>query len=467
MKTLKTPIDDNSTWLNANILVVGLGLSGCSTVNYLDQQGLSFRVVDSRSKPPAIEQMQAKYPHVDFIAGDFAEKHFFWADIVILSPGVSRKEQAIAYAIKQGKNVIGDIELFMQQVKHPVIAITGSNGKSTVTCMLDAIGKFSAKNIAIGGNIGVPALDLLIDKKNVGLVDLYVLELSSFQLESTTSLNFSCATILNITEDHMDRYSSMAEYITAKKRIMLNNGVLILNRDDETTQGFIDEIPARKNTILFSLQEPAISEYGVCEIMGEKWICVNQAGEYIKLFKCSQLLLPGKHNTANAIVAIIISRLHNIETNAIEKGLTVFKGLPHRSQIIHNINNIRWINDSKATNTGATQAAIKGMAGENIILIMGGQGKQQDFKPLSDIIKVNVKNVILFGEDAEIINESLVSAITRKIVVDLDNAIQYANQLAIPGDCILFSPSCASFDMFKNYEHRGEMFIKLVKDLIH
>ncbi len=458
MNNLNHKITQSSCLENSNILVVGLGITGASIIDYLLSKNLKFRVIDSRVIPPNIERYKNK--DFDIILGGLYEEHFVWADIILLSPGVSDNELVIKNARNNGKIILGDIALFLNEVKAPVVAITGSNGKSTVTSMMDSIGQHAEINISIGGNIGIPALDIMQYKS-----DLYVLELSSFQLDSLDVMDFKISVILNLSEDHMDRYNSFDSYCRAKLKLLNGQGHFILNYDDPVIRQYSEMYQTKENIFWFTLKEPSDNQIGIIEKNGIKLICVREAGKLITLLNCAELNVVGDHNIANAMVALMISRLSGIENASSKAGLSQFKGLAHRSQLIQNKSGIRWINDSKATNVGATSAAISGFENNALILIMGGQSKGQDFSVLNSIIKSNVKLIILFGEDAQIINTALNDNITRSIVVDLNAAINMAKKTAATGDTVLFSPACASFDMFKNFEHRGTRFISLVKEI--
>ncbi len=459
MNNLNPKNSQSSFFENSNILVVGLGKTGVSVIEYLRQKDLSFRVIDTRINPPNIEQF--KNQNIEIILGGLFEEHFIWADTIILSPGISESEPVIKSARAAGKNVIGDIELFLSEVNTPVVAITGSNGKSTVISMMASIGTFIDNQISIGGNIGIPALELLRQESA-----LYVLELSSFQLETLNAINFKTSVILNLTEDHMDRYETFDDYCKAKLKLLDGTGDVILNFDDPVIQQYSDFISTKSDIKLhwFTLNKPTENQYGIVESNGAKWICVNQTGRIIKLLNCSDLNVVGEHNIANAMVALMISTLSGIETDIIKNGIAEFKGLPHRSQVIKTKHNVKWINDSKATNIGATIAAISGLKDTSIILILGGQSKGQDFSILNNVISSNVKTVILFGEDAELIKSVLNNNINSIIEPNLTAVVQAAKTLAESGDVILFSPACASFDMFTSFEHRGDSFVALVED---
>jgi len=457
MTNLKQKLIHSSCLDNANILVVGVGQTGVSIINYLSDKSLSFRVLDSRENPPNVEQF--KNSNFELILGGLFEEHFIWADTIILSPGISQNEPVIQNARANGKVIVGDIELFLNEVNAPVVAITGSNGKSTVTSMMDSIGQYSDQNIVVGGNIGIPALELLETE-----ADLFVLELSSFQLECIESINFVTSVILNLSEDHMDRYETFDDYCAAKLKLLQSNGNIILNYDDQVIRQYSSLYKNKKNVYWFTLNEPVEAQFGVTEFDGQRWICVNEAGNFVKLLNCSEFNVVGDHNITNAMVALMISRLSNLDETIVIEALVNFKGLAHRSELIKNSNGINWINDSKATNIGASSAAINGLKDDSLILIMGGQSKGQDFSLLNPVLQSNVKLVILFGEDAVLIDKALGKNIPRTIEANLEESVARAKNNAKPGDIVLFSPACASFDMFDNYERRGERFIAIVKE---
>ncbi len=457
MTNLKQKLIHSSCLDNANILVVGIGQTGVSIINYLSEKKLSFRVLDSRENPPNVERF--KNSNFELILGGLFEEHFIWADTIILSPGISQNEPVIQNARANGKVIVGDIELFLNEVNAPVVAITGSNGKSTVTSMMDSIGQYSDQNIIVGGNIGIPALELLETE-----ADLVILELSSFQLECIDSINFVTSVILNLSEDHMNRYETFDDYCAAKLKLLQSNGNIILNYDDQVIRQYSSLYKNKKNVYWFTLNEPVEAQFGVTEFDGQRWICVNEAGNFVKLLNCSELNVVGDHNITNAMVALMISRLSNLDETESIKALVNYKGLAHRSELIKNSNGIKWINDSKATNVGASSAAINGLKNDSLILIMGGQSKGQDFSLLNPVLQSNVKLVILFGEDAVLIDKALKKNIPRTIEANLEKSVARAKNNAKPGDIVLFSPACASFDMFDNYERRGERFIAIVKE---
>jgi UDP-N-acetylmuramoylalanine--D-glutamate ligase len=436
------------------VLVVGLGVTGLSVVRHLKNQGEEVVVIDSRTQPPGMDALRENYPDVSVYTGDFDEALFMGAARIIVSPGVPLSEPAIQHGIQQGVEVLGDVELFAREVKAPVIAITGSNGKSTVTMLVGEMAKQAGLNVAVGGNIGVPVLDLLNQN-----VDLYVLELSSFQLETCQSLKPVASTVLNVSPDHMDRYADFDAYTKVKQAIYKQCKVSVINRDDEkvktmtTGQRFISG---------FTLHEPAIGDFGLREFNGETYLC--KGGQ--KLIAESEVKLSGRHNIANALAALALCEAANISIEDMLQALREFGGLPHRTQWIANKQNVDWYNDSKGTNVGATLAAIEGLVAKNkIILIAGGIAKDADFSLLKKSVKEKVRLVVLIGRDAPQIEQALQGVVPVMYAKDMNDAIHISADLAHIGDSVLLSPACASFDMFRGFEHRGEVFAEAVGSL--
>jgi len=435
------------------VLIVGLGLTGLSCARYLSAHGIEVAVTDSRENPPGLEVLRTELPDVAVFTGGFDEQVFASADELIVSPGVSLKNPLIQQAITAGKKVLGDVELFAQQVKAPVIVVTGSNGKSTVTSLLGVMARESGLDVQVGGNIGKPVLDLLSEQEP----DCYILELSSFQLEYTQSLNAQVATVLNISEDHMDRYDSINDYIAAKQRAFRGSGVLVLNRDDPQVMNLAE--PVRK-IITFGLDEPERNDYGIRRSNGEVLLCRGEA----VLLGSDELLIPGLHNVANALAALAMGEAAGFAQSAMLRALRGFKGLEHRSQFVTERKGVRWYNDSKATNVGATVAALTGLEGP-VVLIAGGEGKGADFTELKLPVKQKARAVILIGCDADKIAEVLQGTVQIEHASDMQQAVSLANDIAESGDSVLLSPACASFDMFRNFEHRGEVFMNCVRSL--
>lgn len=442
---------------NKRVLIVGLGKTGLSCARFLNKQGIEVAITDSRENPPYLEILQNELPGIAVFVGAFQPEVFERADCIVVSPGVSVKELHIQAAQSRGAEVIGDIELFARLAEAPVLAITGSNGKSTVTTLLGEMVRLSGLNVAVGGNLGTPALDLLEQP----VPDFYVLELSSFQLETTYSLNAKAATLLNISEDHMDRYASLDDYLQAKTRIFSGNGVVVLNKDDEKVIQLKNNLQNEHEVIEFTLEKPTAGEFGVCQNQQQQWLCFGEQ----TLLPVSKLKIKGKHNVANALSALALGKAAGLDMQVMINTLQVFPGLPHRTEWVANINGVDWFNDSKATNVGAAQAAINGLEVNNLVLIAGGQGKGQDFSPLKDTVSGKVATTILLGEDGHLIGDALNDVTNVVYVTTLKQAVQVAADSAHAGDAVLLSPACASFDMFNGYEDRGQQFVAAVKEV--
>jgi UDP-N-acetylmuramoylalanine--D-glutamate ligase len=441
------------------VLVLGLGETGLSALRWLLKQGAEVSVADSRQHPPGVDTLLKTYPDLKVHTGPFVLEVLMDCDFIVSSPGVPLAEPALQSAIAHGKRVIGDIELFAlhRPPSTKVIAITGSNGKTTVTTLVGEICKRAGLNTVVAGNIGLPVLDTLDDKAP----DVYVLELSSFQLETTYSLKVDVATVLNISEDHMDRYDSIAAYAAAKARIYDHATLAVVNRDDPASLGL-----TTTEAVSFGLNEAQnYSDFGLIEANGT-WLSSGKR----KLIPVSDMNIQGQHNVANALAAVALCTNIGIEKSAIIQTLRQFKGLPHRVEWVANIKDVDYYDDSKGTNVGATCAAIKGMtkAGkpQKVVLLAGGDGKGQDFSPLLEAVQTNARAIVLFGRDAPLIEAVLLaSELPIYDAIDLREAVAIAHKIASKGDAVLLSPACASFDMFKNYVHRAEVFIEAVKKL--
>ena len=441
------------------VLVLGLGETGLSALRWLRKHGAEVSIADSRLHPPGVDDVLKTYPDIKVHTGPFVLGVLMDCDFIVSSPGVPLAEPALQAAITQGKKVVGDIELFAlhRPASAKVIAITGSNGKTTVTTLVGEICKRAGLSTVVAGNIGLPVLDTLEDKAP----DVYVLELSSFQLETTYSLKVDVATVLNISEDHMDRYDTIEDYAAAKARIYDHATLAVVNRDDPASLGL-----TKTEAVSFGLNEAQnYSDFGLIEANGT-WLSSGKR----KLIPVSDLKIQGQHNVANALAAVALCSNIGIEKSAIIQTLRQFKGLPHRVEWVANINDVDYYDDSKGTNVGATCAAIKGMtkAGkpQKVVLLAGGDGKGQDFSPLLEAVQANARAVVLFGRDAPLIESVLLaSELPIYDAIDLREAVAIAHKIASKGDAVLLSPACASFDMFKNYVHRAEVFIDAVKAL--
>lgn len=478
--------------------IVGLGKTGLSCVKFGLKQNWQMVVTDSRPTPPGLEELNsinqqltaAGKPIIASSFGEISTSLIEQADQLILSPGVDLRLPAIANAIQQGKPCVGDIEIFLQNITSPVIAVTGSNAKSTVTTLVGKMAEKSGLTAITAGNIGTPVLDFLPPTKPV---DVYVLELSSFQLATTNSLSAAAATVLNICEDHLDRHADMEEYIAAKQIAYRNSKVNVVNYNDANTWPFkngkkltsreqeqlrkkfvihLDNLitttkqPIPDHPIFFSLTKNKISHcYHVIEEANHTYLAVD--GEI--LLDIDEMKIFGKHNVENALAALALGDAIKLSRAAMIAVLKEFTGLPHRCQLIREYHNVKWYDDSKGTNVGASLAAIeglaKGMKGK-IILIAGGLGKGADFSPLKTVVPRLVKHVILMGEAAKELYELFHHDCPTTTVYSMEEAIKVAANLIQPNDIVLLSPACASFDMFKDYVHRGNEFAKFVNALL-
>lgn len=440
---------------NKTAIVIGLGKTGLSVVPHLLLHGYRVEVMDNRQQPPQLATLQAAFPEVPVHVGEFDSKRLSGAALLVVSPGVALAQPAIAEARNAGIETIGDIELFARAARAPVIAVTGANGKSTVSVLVAEMCREAGLDTRLGGNIGVPALELLQEQEP----DVYVLELSSFQLETTHSLNARAAVVLNVSEDHMDRYHGIDEYAAVKARIFNGSGVVVLNADDPivSKMNFTN-----RETIYFGLQAPESDrDFGIEESEGKSWLVHGSE----RLFGADEIKVPGKHNIANVLAALALVSVMGVTIEATRRAVANFTGLPHRCQLIDESNGVRWINDSKATNVGATNAALVGMDAP-VIWIAGGEGKDADFGPLKNAAKGRVREAILIGRDAGLIEAALGAVAPVHRARNLAHAVQLAGEMASKGDVVLLSPACASFDMFDNFMHRGDVFAQLVRERI-
>ncbi|TCS71037.1 UDP-N-acetylmuramoylalanine--D-glutamate ligase [Sulfuritortus calidifontis] len=471
-------------------LVVGLGDTGLSCVRWLLSQGAEVRATDSREAPPHAERLREAQPGVAVTLAGFRQVDFDWADLIVVSPGVAVATPEIQAAAKAGKDIVGDVELFARAVQGSrpegtprppfilaerglpqagegrgegnrgpgpkVIAITGSNGKSTVTSLVGHLCQAAGLKTVVAGNIGLPVLDALTEQGDAR-PDVYVLELSSFQLETTSSLAPDAATVLNLSEDHMDRYAGMADYAAAKARIFAGAGAQVLNRDDALVLAM--RLPGR-TIYSFGLGEPvAAGEWGLIRQDGRYWLAEHGRS----LMPVDELPIAGLHNAANALAALALCRAVGIDDAPLLAGLKTFKGLPHRVEAVATIKGVTFYDDSKGTNVGATVAALLGMTCP-VVLIAGGDGKGQDFSPLKDAVK-NARAVVQIGRDGPRIAAAIAGTVPVQRAESLEAAVRQGFTLARPGDAVLLSPACASFDMFRNYVHRAEVFIQAVQAL--
>lgn len=445
-------------------VVIGMGATGQSVVRFLMRQGFSPMVVDSRAQPPGLEAFREEFPGVAVECGPLNVETLKAASELIVSPGVALAEPAIAEAIAAGVPAIGDIELFARELnkleqRPKIVAITGSNGKSTVTTLLGQMAEAAGIDVLVGGNIGVPVLDLL-QQRAESLPQLFVLELSSFQLETTYSLAPNAATILNISADHMDRYADLAAYHQAKQRIYRNAEQLVINRADPLTRG---PLAKTRREWSFGLDKPDLQQFGVVNIEGEQWLVRGTE----RLLPASEMAMVGSHNVANALAALALGSAVGIPMEAMLQVLRVFAGLTHRCERVADIDGVTFVNDSKGTNVGATRAALDGLATgtRKIVLIAGGDGKGADFSPLAEAAGA-LRGLVTIGVDGTKIARAFDGLVAQTSANNMDEAVAKARTLATPGDYVLLSPACASFDMYRNFEARGEDFRRAVGDLM-
>lgn len=437
-------------------IVVGLGKSGMSLVRFLARQGLAFAVVDTRANPPELSTLREQFPQVEVRCGELDVDFLCRASELLVSPGLAIANPALQEAARRGVKLSGDIDLFARYAKAPIVAITGSNAKSTVTTLVGEMAAAAGKKVAVGGNLGTPALDLLGDE-----VELYVLELSSFQLETTDQLNAEVATCLNISEDHMDRYPSLAAYHLAKHRIFRGARQVVVNRDDALSRPLVaDDMPCW----LFGLGKPDFKRFGLLEENGEKYL----AYQFDALLPVRELKIRGAHNQSNALAALALGHAVGLPMAPMLEALKRFAGLPHRCQWVGERNAVSYYDDSKATNVGAALAAIEGLGADiagKLVLIAGGDGKGADFTALAKPVAQYCRAVVLLGRDAERLAAALDDSVPLVRVTSLEEAVQRSAELAQPGDAVLLSPACASLDMFRNFEERGRLFAQAVEAL--
>jgi UDP-N-acetylmuramoylalanine--D-glutamate ligase len=444
----------------ARVMVVGIGDTGLSMARWLQRRGADVRATDSRAAPPHAAMLRRESPQVPLALGVAPDVD--GVDMIAVSPGVDRRAGPIAQAAARGVPVVGDVELFAQALAArsdapPVIAITGSNGKSTVTALAGEICKAAGLRPVVAGNIGLPVLDALTEiEDGAPLPGAFVLELSSFQLESTLSLQPRAATVLNLSEDHLDRYDGMREYATAKSRIFAGDGIQVLNRQDAWSDGMAQ--PGRR-VVRFGLDAPRDAE--AWGISGTEPMLMR--GD-VALEPVAALRVAGLHNAANALAAGALCRAIGVTDAAITKAWQAFDGLPHRVKIINKINKIEFYDDSKGTNVGATVAALSGMP-QPVVLIAGGDGKGQDFTPLAAAAERAARAVVLIGRDAGRIADAIGKRVPLLRAADMEQAVELAFNAAQPGDAVLLSPACASYDMYRNYIHRAEVFAAAVTAL--
>jgi UDP-N-acetylmuramoylalanine--D-glutamate ligase len=434
-------------------VVAGLGKTGHSVIRHLLALGWQVTATDTRPAPPGIAELRAMAPGLRVALGGLDVGLLADVDYVVASPGLPQSDPFFIAARSLRVPVIGDVELFARSGARRVAAITGTNGKSTVTSLLALMGRRAGLAARAGGNLGPPALDLLAGDP----ADLYVLELSSYQLETTFSLQLAAAAVLNVTPDHLDRYADVASYAAAKARIFERCQVAVVNADDAQVAAMVRPGQRVKS---FSLRGAAGADYVLCAEGGREWLCAD--GQ--KLLAMDELRIVGHHNAANALAALAMGDALGLTRARILDALREFPGLPHRAAWVADVRGVRYVNDSKGTNVGATLAAVAGFTGP-LLLIVGGEGKNQDFTPLAAAFRGKVRHVLLIGRDAPAIATALEGVCELEHCESLESAVAAAARVALPGDTVLLSPACASLDMFRDYAHRGEVFADAVRRL--
>jgi UDP-N-acetylmuramoylalanine--D-glutamate ligase len=435
----------------SKVLVVGLGKTGFSIASFLADRQIPFYLTDSRRSPPLYEMFQAEFPSVECFLGGFEPEVFDGASHIVISPGVSLKEPVMLHAASKGVPIIGDLDLFAVEANAPVVAITGANGKSTVTTLVGLFAEQAGVKVCVGGNLGTPMLDLLDDA-----AELYVLELSSFQLETSHILTPNAATVLNISPDHMDRYSDIAEYANAKRKVFNGSGTMVINHDDSLVREMCE---VGRHAVNFSI-DGNNAEYRLDKIDGVEWLVANNE----PLMPIKEVLLQGRHNLANVLAALALSDAVDLPKKSFIPVLREFCGLDHRCQLVGKLSDVAWVNDSKATNVGACIAALNGLD-DPVVLIAGGDGKGADFSPLRDVVSRKVKAAVLMGRDADLIKQAIGDLVETCKVGNMREAVSKASQYAVAGDVVILAPACASLDQYKDYQQRGQMFAEEVRRL--
>lgn len=434
-------------------VVAGLGKTGQSVIRHLSARGWQVAGTDTRAEPPGFAKLRAVFPDMVFAVGGLDLRLLVGADCVVVSPGLPQDDPFFAAARARGIEVIGDIELFARSGARPVVGITGTNGKSTVTTLVASMAERAGVAVRAGGNLAPPALDLL----EGGPAKLYVLELSSYQLETTTSLELVAATVLNVTPDHLDRYADLESYAAAKARIFEHCAAAIINLDDPVVAAMAAD---KKRRLTFSVLPGVAADYHLSTQQGVEWLCFR--GE--RLIAMDETHLVGRHNAANALAALAMGDALGLDRFAMLSALAEFPGLPHRAAFVREVAGVRYFNDSKGTNVGATLAAVAGFDGP-LLLIAGGEGKGQDFAPLATALAGKTRVVFLIGRDAPLIEAALAGQVPTERCATLQDAVVAAARSAQPGDSVLLSPACASQDMFRDYADRGEVFSDAVRSL--
>lgn len=438
-------------------VVAGLGISGVAAVNFLHEHGYRVAVTDSRKTPPGHDQIPSD---VQTSFGQLDQELLLQAEEIVISPGLDPQLPEIQAAIAQGIAVVSEIQILRRFTDKPIMAITGSNAKSTVTTLIGLMAKDAGVKVAVGGNLGRPALDLTKDDP-----ELYILELSSFQLETTSNLHAEVAVILNMSEDHLDRHGDMMGYHTAKHRIFQGVKKVVYNRDDSLTRPLVPDATPMQS---FGLNAPDMNQYGILkENDGTMWLARGRE----RILKSSEMYIQGTHNVANALACLALGEAIGLPLASMLDTLKTFKGLEHRCEFVKEVQGVRYYNDSKGTNIGATLAAIDGLGAAiepqqgKVAIILGGQGKGQDFTALRDALSKYAKLAVLIGEDRAVIEQAIAGTTTLLHAASLQEAVELCQQHTQAHDVVLLSPACASFDMFKGYSERGHQFVECVNTL--
>ena len=438
-------------------VVAGLGISGVAAVNFLHEHGYRVAVTDSRKTPPGHDQIPSD---VQTSFGQLDQELLLQAEEIVISPGLDPQLPEIQAAIAQGIAVVSEIQILRRFTDKPIMAITGSNAKSTVTTLIGLMAKDAGVKVAVGGNLGRPALDLTKDDP-----ELYILELSSFQLETTSNLHAEVAVILNMSDDHLDRHGDMMGYHTAKHRIFQGVKKVVYNRDDSLTRPLVPDATPMQS---FGLNAPDMNQYGILkENDGTMWLARGRE----RILKSSEMYIQGTHNVANALACLALGEAIGLPLASMLETLKTFKGLEHRCEFVKEVQGVRYYNDSKGTNIGATLAAIDGLGAAiepqqgKVAIILGGQGKGQDFTALRDALSKYAKLAVLIGEDRAVIEQAIAGTTTLLHAASLQEAVELCQQHTQAHDVVLLSPACASFDMFKGYSERGHQFVECVNTL--
>ncbi len=437
----------------ADTLVYGLGGTGLSVARYLKRQGRSALYFDTREAPPGLSELRDTVPEAEVVLGELPRDRVNSLKRVIVSPGIPDSDEYLAELRAVGVSVTSDIDLFVAEAQADFVAITGSNGKSTVTTLVEMMCNAAGRSALAGGNLGHAALDLLAE----AAPSLYVLELSSFQLQRTHQLPARIAVLLNISPDHLDWHGSEADYVAAKYRIFSEAAAAVINRQDPAVAPHVEDIDV---ICTFGADEPAAGQFGIRQVDGRDWLA---RGDNL-LMAADEVALVGRHNHLNALAALAVCDVLGLDIEPQLEVLRNFGGLPHRMQFVRELDGVRYINDSKATNVGAAIASVTSVDG-SVVLLAGGQGKGGDFGSLADVIADRLRAIVVFGEDADLLAEAFADKTVVQRAGDLEEALAVGRKLAESGDTVLLAPACASFDQFVNYLRRGDAFCALVEGM--